>query len=180
MLPMTPIKCNYCKFAINHNLIPLHCVLNSMQVASFPPELQKLDSLSRQFVQRAKSYQTIIWLGTYTGRVPAYNSLKACNEVMFFLPLPLNRTLQTMDKVEQGKMPDYPEPYIIVNSKPVANKTAWHSLVNVDAIKKGIVKLQEINWLHKEVKKKSVDCSQGSHRSHEKYHFQYAKENQKE
>ena len=41
---------------------------------------------------------------------------------MFFLPLPLNKTLQTMDEVEGGKMPDCPELYIIINGKPTAKK----------------------------------------------------------
>ena len=59
--------------------------------------------------------------------------------VMFFLPLllllPLNKTLQTMDELEGGKMPDCPEVNIIVNGKPMANKTVWCSLVNIDATK---------------------------------------------
>ena len=114
--------CNYCKSAIRRNLLPPCCVLNGLQVAPMPPELQKLYPLSRQFVQRAKSYQTIVQLGTYTRRVPAYNSLKACKGVMFFLPLPLNKTLQTMDEVEGGKMPDCPKFYIIINSKPTEKK----------------------------------------------------------
>ena len=124
-----------------------------------PPELQKLYPLSRQFVQRAKSYQTIVQLGTYTRKVPAYNSLKACKGVMFFLPLPLNKTLQTMDEVEGGKMPDCPTFYIIINSKPTGKKNVWCSLVNADAIKKVRAKLQNINWLYKEVDDKSVDSA---------------------
>ena len=42
---------------------------------------------------------TIVRLGTYTGKVPIYNSLQACKGTMFFLPLPLNKTLDTLNEV---------------------------------------------------------------------------------
>ena len=64
--------------------MPPRCVLNGLQTVPIPVELQVLDPLSRQ------CYQTIVRLGTYTGNVPMYNSLKACKGTMFFLPLPLN------------------------------------------------------------------------------------------
>ena len=87
----------------------------------------KLDALSAQLIQLAKCYQTVVRLGTYTGKVPIYNSLKACNGTMFFLPLPLNKTLDTLHQENfSGKgvsaLPD-PELYIIVNySQWKANK----------------------------------------------------------
>ena len=72
-------------------------------------------------------------LGTYTGKVPIYISLKACNGTMFFLPLPLNKTLDTLHQANfSGKgvsaLPD-PELYIIVNGKPTKSKIVWYSLV---------------------------------------------------
>ena len=47
-------------------------------------------------------YQTVVRLGTYTAKVPIYNSLKACKGTMFFLPLPLNKTLDTLDQIEHS------------------------------------------------------------------------------
>ena len=43
-----------------------------------PPELNRLDCLSKQFIQLAKAYQTVVQLGTCTSKVPTYNSLKEC------------------------------------------------------------------------------------------------------
>ena len=82
--------------------MPPRCVLNGLQTVPVPTELNILDPLSRQLIQRAKCYQTIVRLGTYTGKVPIYNSLKACKGTMFFLPLPLNKTLETLDQVEHS------------------------------------------------------------------------------
>ena len=90
-----------------------------------------------------------------------YNSLKACKGTKFFLPLPLNKTLNTLDQVKQSSngdtaLPD-PELYIIVNGKPTSSKVVWRSLVNVDHVKTAVQKLREINWLYSEVKDESVD-----------------------
>ena len=101
-----------------------------------------LDELSKQLIQRAKAFQTIVRLGTYTNKVPSYNSLKACKGNMFFLPLPLDKTLDTLDGVE-GSLAN-PEFYIIVNSKQV---------------KATIKKLKECNWLYKDVSDESVDSA---------------------
>ena len=84
----THFMCNYCKPTIKKGKMPPRCVLNGLEVVPIPDELSKLDCLSRQFIQRAKCYQTVVRLGTYTHKVPAYNSLKACKGNMFFLPSP--------------------------------------------------------------------------------------------
>ena len=55
------------------------------------------------------SLQTfIVKLGTYTGKAPTYNSLKVYmyKGTMFFLPLPLDKTLQTIEDVENSKNTD--------------------------------------------------------------------------
>ena len=93
--------CKYCKPMIKRDRLPPRCVLNGLQTVPIPQELATLDPLSRQLIQRAKCYQTIVRLGTYTAKVPIYNSLKACKGTVFFLPLPLNKTLETLDQVEQ-------------------------------------------------------------------------------
>ena len=114
--------CNYCKPMIKGNRLPPRCVLNGLQTVPVATELAVLDPLSRQLIQCAKCYQTIVRLGTYTGKVPIYNSLKACKATMFFLPLPLNKTLETLDQVEQSDDLPNPELYIIVNGKPTKSK----------------------------------------------------------
>ena len=80
---------------------------------------------------------------------------------MFFLPLPLNKTLDTLHQANlSGKgvsaLPD-PELCIIVNGKPKKSKIVWRSLVNVANINAVVCKLKEINWLYGVVDKDSVD-----------------------
>ena len=79
---------------------------------------------------------------------------------MFFLPLPMKRTLETLDQVESAKtaLPD-PELYIIVNGKPTKNKIVWRTLVDVNRVKKAVDKLKEINWLYEDVSDDAVDDS---------------------
>ena len=90
---------NYCKSVIKKNKLPPRCVLNGLETVPMPPELAKLDALSSQLIC-AKCYQTVVRLGTYTSKVPVYNSLKAYKGTMFFFPLPLNHTLETLSQVK--------------------------------------------------------------------------------
>ena len=87
--------CTYCRSYLRSNKMPPRCVLNGLQTSPIPRELSVLDELSKQLIQQAKAFQTIVRLGTYTNKVPSYNSLKACKGNMFFLPLPLDKTLDT-------------------------------------------------------------------------------------
>ena len=152
--------CTYCKPLIKKDKLPSRCILNGLTVVPVPPELSKLDVLSMQLIQRAKCYQTVVRLGTYTGKVPTYNSLKACKGTMFFLPLPLNKTLDTLEEVKHSDtandLPD-PELYVIVNGKPTKAGVVWCSLVNIDDVKAAVSKLREINWLYQNVDESSVD-----------------------
>ena len=140
--------CTYCKTALRRNDMSPRCVLNGLETVPIPAELAKLDCLSRQFVQKAKAYQTVVRLGTYTHKVPTYNSLKACKGTMFFLPLPLEKTMATLDEVEESDLPN-PELYIIVNGKPTKNNVVWRNLLPINDIKAAVKKLSEINWLHR-------------------------------
>ncbi len=77
---------------------------------------------------------------------------------MFFLPLPLNKTLETLDQVEASSdaLTD-PELYIIVNGRPTESKVVWHSLVDVNRVKAAIQRLKESNWLYTDVSDEFVD-----------------------
>ena len=135
-----------------------------------PAELSNLDALSRQLKQQAKAFQTIVRLGIYTAKVLLYNSLKACKGTMFFLPLPLKNTLETLGDVNPGNyspaqrgdidlhvpLPD-PELYIMVNGISSEKKVIWRSIVDVSTVKAAIQKLREINWLYKDVDDTSID-----------------------
>ena len=57
----------------------------------------------------------VIRLGAYTAKAPVYNSLKACKGTMFFLPLPFEKTLQTLEDIENDDtyLPA-PELYVIL------------------------------------------------------------------
>ena len=92
--------CSYCKPKIKADVLPPRCVLNGLETVPIPSELDKLDALSKQFIQLAKCFQTVVRLGTYTCKVPVYNSLKACKGSVFFLPLPFNKTCETLSNVE--------------------------------------------------------------------------------
>ena len=150
--------CNYCKPKIRKGDMPPRCVLNGLETVPIPDELSKLDCLSRQFIQRAKGYQTVVRLGTYQHNVPAHNCLKACKGNMFYLPLPLANTMETLEEIEQPSA-QLPEPnlYIIVNGKPTNRGVVWRSLVQVDAIKAAVAKLKEINWVYKNIDDASLD-----------------------
>ena len=79
---------------------------------------------------------------------------------MFFLPLPLKRTLETLDDVKQKPcvLPD-PQLYIIVNGKPTKSNVVWRSLVNVNHIKTAISVLKTCNWLYRDVLEQCIDES---------------------
>ena len=50
--------------------------------------------------------------------MPTYNSLKALKGAMFYLPLPLEKTMETLNEVgiDSNHLPD-PELYIIINGQ---------------------------------------------------------------
>ena len=76
---------------------------------------------------------------------------------MFFLPLPMDKTLETLDGVE-GSLAN-PELYIIVNRKPTKGNVVWRSLVDVNQVKVAISKLKQCNWLYKDISDESVDSA---------------------
>ena len=76
--------CKYCKPRIKSDELPARCVLNGLETVPLPVELAKLDPLCMQLIQRAKSFQMILRLGTYTGKVPPRNALRACKGVASF------------------------------------------------------------------------------------------------
>ena len=101
--------------------------------------------------------QNYAGMALYTNKVPSYNSLKACKSNMFFLPLPLDKTLETLDGVE-GSLAN-PELYIIVNRKPTKGNVVWRSVVDVNQVKVAISKLKQCNWLYKDISDESVDSA---------------------
>ena len=84
--------------------MPSRCILNGLFTEPMPKELEALDPLSKQLIQRGKAFQAVVRLGTHTGKVPTYNSLKACKGTMFFLPLPLIRHYKPLRMLKTVKM----------------------------------------------------------------------------
>ena len=76
--------CKDCRPVLNAGNIPAQCLLNGLYTEPVPEELANLSPLENQFIQQAKCFQTVVRLGTYTGKVPIYNRLKAVKETMFF------------------------------------------------------------------------------------------------
>ena len=132
---------------LRRDKMPARCVLNGLHVVDVPPEFSRFDCVSKQFIQLAKAYQMVVLLGTYTAKVPTYNSLKACKGSMLFLPLPLDKTLQTLEDVGENTTLASPELYIIVNGRPTKSNVVWRTLVDVNHIKAAVSKLREIIWL---------------------------------
>ena len=77
---------------------------------------------------------------------------------MFFLPLPFNKTLETLGQVKHlsSALPE-PDLYIILNGKPTKQQVVWRSLVNVDLVKTAVRKLTENDCLYKGLDDNSVD-----------------------
>ena len=142
----THYVCQYCRPVLNKDKMPSRCILNGLFTEPMPKELEALDPLSKQLIQRGKAFQAVVRLGTHTGKVPTYNSLKACKGTMFFLPLPLDKTLQTIEDVENSKdvdsvgLPDL-ELYILVSGKPSKQKVLWQSMVNIAQVRAAVQKL---------------------------------------
>ena len=108
------------------------CVLNGLYTEPIPKELPNLNAIENQLIQHVKCFQTVVRLGTYNGKVPIYNCLKEVKGTMFFLPLPLQNTLDRLDEAgfkaefssrETTTNLQHPEVYIIVNGKPTKNNT---------------------------------------------------------
>ena len=78
---------------------------------------------------------------------------------MFFLTLPLDRTLQTTEDVESNTSVGLsdPEIYVSVSGMPSKNKLSWQSLVNVGHVRSAVERLREINWLYAATDNGSVD-----------------------
>jgi len=68
----TLYACNYCRKILNANSMPGWCVLNGLYAEPILEELTNLNTLESQFIQHAKCFQTVVRLGTYTGKVPTY------------------------------------------------------------------------------------------------------------
>ena len=136
--------CTNCRPLLNENTLPSRCVLNGLYVEEIPKELLKLNALGRQLIQKAKPFQTIIRLGAYTGKVPIYNATKGLKGSMFFLPLPLQNTIDKLDTLGMPKQPEGvdmlpdPELYILLDGRPTKDKVVWQSLVDISDIKRAV------------------------------------------
>uniref|UniRef100_A0A1X7U9K6 DUF6570 domain-containing protein n=1 Tax=Amphimedon queenslandica TaxID=400682 RepID=A0A1X7U9K6_AMPQE len=121
-------------------------MLNGLKCEPLPKELENLEPLSCQLIQKAKCFQTIVRLGTHTLKVPTYKSLKALQGAMFYLPLPLEKAMETLNEIgiDFNHLPN-PELYIIINGQLTESNNVWHSLVDVNKIKAALRKLKEIN-----------------------------------
>ena len=94
--------------------------------------------------------------------MPIYNATKGLKGTMFFLPLPLQNTIEAFDDLgindlvsdDLQMLPD-PELYILLDGRPTKDKVVWQTLVDVNDIKKAVNKLKETNWLYKNINENS-------------------------
>ena len=73
---------------------------------------------------------------------------------MFFLPLPITKTLETLSK--HDGLPD-PEMYVIINGKPSKGNVVWQQLVDIKKVKRAFNKQKEINWVYKSIEDDTID-----------------------
>uniref|UniRef100_A0A1X7VPS9 DUF6570 domain-containing protein n=1 Tax=Amphimedon queenslandica TaxID=400682 RepID=A0A1X7VPS9_AMPQE len=151
--------CNHCKPTIRKDEVPAFCVLNRLKCEPLSKEFENLDSLSCQLIRRAKCFQIIVRVGTHTLNVPANNSSKALEGTMFYLPFPLEKTMETLNEVviDSNHMP-YPELCIIIKGQRTKSNIVWRSLVDGNKIK-ALRKLKDINWVYRNVDDDSIDKS---------------------
>ena len=127
--------CKYCRPLLNKDKVPNRCILNGLITEPIPNELAKLNVLERQLIQKAKVFQTVVRLGAYTSKIPLHSFLKAVKGTMFFLPLPMERTINDLISDQSNVLPD-PELYILVDGQPTKDKVVWQTLVDVEDIKR--------------------------------------------
>ena len=85
-------------------------------IAYMLKEPLQLNALGTQLIQWAKPFQTIIWLGMYTRKVPTYNATKGLKGRMFFLPLPLQNTIEAfVGSTQRNECPKVLKCYQIQN-----------------------------------------------------------------
>ena len=83
---------------------------------------------------------------------------------MFFLPLPLDKTLQTIEDVENSKDVDSvgltdSELYILVSGKLSKQNVLWQSMVNIAQVRAAVQKLKQTNWLYANIAvSRCVNC----------------------
>ena len=58
----THYVCQYCRPILNRDQLPSRCVLNGLEVEPVPIELESLDPLSKQLIQRAKAFVVYVAL----------------------------------------------------------------------------------------------------------------------
>ena len=97
--------------------------------------------------------------------MPIYNTTKGLKGTMFFLPLPLQNTIEAFDDLGMPNdlmsediqmLPDL-ELYILLDGRPTKDKVVWQTLVDVNDIKRAVKKLKETNWLYKNIDENCVD-----------------------
>jgi len=84
----------------------------------------------------------------------------------FFLPLPFDKTLETIESVGMPKrdlasevydiLPD-PQLFILIDGRPTKDNVVWQSLVDVNGVKETVRCLKQINWLYKSIDEDSVN-----------------------
>ena len=86
---LTHFVCQYCRPVLNKDSMPSRCILNGLITEPMPKELERLDPLSKQLIQRGKAFQAVVRLGTYTDKVPVTIHLKHAREPCFSCHYPL-------------------------------------------------------------------------------------------
>ncbi|KAJ8677170.1 hypothetical protein QAD02_012957 [Eretmocerus hayati] len=117
------------KFELNQ--LPSLCVLNNLFIDDVPIELQTLNRFEKMLIQRTKAFRVVVKLETVQKKnIPHYMKLDQVKGRTFYLPLPLEATLQKICEETDLINPNH-EMYVLVRSNPTKKKVVWEDYVSI-------------------------------------------------
>ena len=124
--------CNTCYATLCKNKIPASALMNSMDTGEVPDIIKACNPFELNLLRRAKAYATIFKLGTSGGHLPYKYRANAMKGSVFYLPVPLEKTLETLkeDRLDSKSC----NPFIFVFGVPKKNREVWKSLIDVKRV----------------------------------------------
>lgn len=121
-LPRTYV-CNFCILKFRKGKMSATCQLNKLESVPGPQEIGELNDYEKLLIQRAKAFQTVIRMGSVSGRrQPHSNLLQKVVGRAFHLPLPTEQTLKKLPNPEDAIMANQ-ELFVTVRGLPSKAKS---------------------------------------------------------
>ncbi|KAJ8682162.1 hypothetical protein QAD02_017954 [Eretmocerus hayati] len=144
--------CHHCIGKFKLDQLPSLCVLNNLFIDNVPIELQTLNRFEKMLIQRAKAFQVVVKLETVQKKnIPHYMKLDQVKGRTFYLPLPLEATLEKICK-ETDPINLNHEMYVLVRSNPTKKKVVWEDYVSIKKVWLALGYLIDKNPLYANIK----------------------------